>query len=89
MSNENEKKERSPQPSQPKPFIGLAGVGYWGKNLFRDLKSLKVLAGVCEVFRTKELQLSNPGLYITDSWNDFLNNPDITAVMIVFLWRNR
>lgn len=67
-----------------KPFVGLLGVGYWGKNLFRDLKALGVLAGVCESDQKviKRLQLENPDLYLTDNWSDFLLNPDITAIVI-------
>jgi len=77
MSNENEQKS-------PKPFIGLLGVGYWGKNLFRDLKALGVLAGVCEVNQktVKRLQAENPELYVTDSWTDFLADPNITAIAV-------
>lgn len=65
-----------------KRFVGLVGVGYWGKNLLRDLKDLGAIAGICEVTNTQEIQVENPELYVTNNWNDFLNHPDITAVMI-------
>ena len=30
------------------PKIALIGLGYWGKNLARNLYDLKVLNGICD-----------------------------------------
>lgn len=64
------------------PFVGLVGAGYWGKNLFRDFKDLRVLAGVCETYNTDKLREDNPELYVTDSWPEFLSRDEISAVAI-------
>jgi UDP-2-acetamido-3-amino-2,3-dideoxy-glucuronate N-acetyltransferase len=74
--------ERKNNKTKENKFIGLVGVGYWGKNLFRDLKSLGVLYGVCEVYNTVKLKRENPDVMVTDCWKDFLNQPEITAVVI-------
>ena len=65
-------------------FIGLIGVGYWGKNLLRNLHSLGVLEG-CYDFPSEELTaLSNKYSDISffDNLDDLLNNKNITAVCI-------
>ena len=66
-------------------FIGLVGAGYWGKNILRNLYELGVLHTVCDFDpqiiseRKKNFQNVN----YTTSFEDILQNPDITAVAIV------
>jgi UDP-2-acetamido-3-amino-2,3-dideoxy-glucuronate N-acetyltransferase len=31
-----------------RPFVGLVGLGYWGKNIFRNLKEIGVLHTACD-----------------------------------------
>lgn len=64
--------------------IGLVGLGYWGKNILRNLHGEGVLHTACDsdvemVARKKE---EFPGIRYTYSFNDILNNPDIKAVVI-------
>ena len=33
---------------QKDPSIGLVGLGYWGKNLARNLNDLGVLSAICD-----------------------------------------
>ena len=40
-------------------FIGLIGVGYWGKNLLRNLHSLGVLEGCYDTSSEELKALSN------------------------------
>lgn len=70
-----------------KPFIGLCGIGYWGKNLFRDLNSLNVLHSACdtrfEVWTEYERQYKHQDYpRITCNWNNILEDPEVTAVVI-------
>jgi UDP-2-acetamido-3-amino-2,3-dideoxy-glucuronate N-acetyltransferase len=68
-----------------KPFIGLVGVGYWGKNIYRDLKKLNILAGICETNKDVLNKLSKDipkEIFLSDDFNTFLKNDKITAVMI-------
>lgn len=67
-----------------RPFIALAGLGYWGKNILRNLHELGVLhtafdssAGAAEAHKAKY-----PGVKFADSFDELLSNPEITAVAI-------
>lgn len=64
--------------------LGLIGGGYWGQNLIRDFNSLGVLHTICEVNENLIVQYKNkyPTVITTKSWDDVLNNNEITAVCI-------
>ena len=65
-------------------FIGLIGVGYWGKNLLRNLHSLGVLEGCYDTSSEELKALSNKYSDISyfNNLEDLLNNKSITAVCI-------
>lgn len=72
--------------SAKKIGIGQVGVGYWGKNLLRNfsaLASAEVLQ-VCdqrpEVLESVASQY--PGLAITKTYRDLLDNPDLAGIVI-------
>ena len=69
---------------QNKRFIALIGVGYWGKNLFKDLNNIGVLKTICEINDEiiNKYKKSYPDIYITKNWNEILNDKSITAVVI-------
>ncbi len=64
--------------------IALAGLGYWGKNILRNLDELGVLAIACdssqEIIRQRQKEF--PGVEYTASFNDILRNESIAAVAI-------
>lgn len=65
-------------------LIALAGLGYWGRNLLRNLLELEVLHMACDsnlavvAQRKKEF----PGVNYTVSFAEILRNPQIKAVVI-------
>jgi len=64
--------------------LAIIGGGYWGKNLIREFYSLGVLDTVCD---TNETQLQcyktkYENIKTTISWEDVLENKEITAVCI-------
>jgi len=65
-------------------FIAQAGLGYWGKNIFRNLNELGVLHTACDsdTATLKERQTQYPEIVFTDSFNKLLQNPEIKAVAI-------
>ncbi len=68
--------------------IGLAqvGIGYWGKNLFRNFSSLPdaTMVQVCDQNETvlRRLADQHPGLKTTSDFDDILKNDDVDAVII-------
>lgn len=64
--------------------IGLIGGGYWGKNLVRDFYKLGVLHTICDVNEKllDEYKKKYDDVILTTSWNDIINNKQITAVCI-------
>ncbi len=63
-------------------FIGLVGLGYWGRNVFRNLVNL--LHTCCDI-DTEVLspyKKKYPAIDFTDSFEDLLRNPEIKAVAI-------
>lgn len=65
-------------------FIGFIGIGYWGKNIFRNLLSLNVLHTACD---TNPLTLSiyketYPSVKFTDKYDEILQNQEIKAIII-------
>ncbi|RLB03898.1 MAG: oxidoreductase, partial [Deltaproteobacteria bacterium] len=67
-----------------KPFVGLVGAGYWGKNILRNLHGLGVLHTICE----KNLNLLQRysrdygGVKSTTSFEDMVADKEIRAVAI-------
>lgn len=66
------------------PFIGLVGLGYWGKNLLRNLFELEVLHTACDANSTtlSEYKKKYPEINFTRSFDDILSNADVKAVAI-------
>lgn len=65
-------------------MIALIGAGYWGKNLLRNFHKLGALGLICEKdpVRIKWIGENYPGINITQSFSDVINNKDIRAVVI-------
>ena len=65
-------------------IIGLIGLGYWGKNILRNLQDLGVLHTACDSDPgiVAERKKGFPGLHFTTSLNEMLRNPDIKAMAI-------
>ena len=65
-------------------FIGLAGLGYWGKNILRNLHEM---GAICLAFDTDTKCISQrkeqfPDIEYTTSLDDILSNQKIRAVAI-------
>lgn len=65
-------------------FVGLIGLGYWGKNIFRNMHELGILhtaydtnAAVVAEFKTKF-----PDINYTISFEAMLQNPEVRAIAI-------
>jgi UDP-2-acetamido-3-amino-2,3-dideoxy-glucuronate N-acetyltransferase len=62
--------------------IGLIGLGYWGKNLYRNLL---ISEDVKEIFildvKNQNFKIKNKKLYFLKS-NDFFKNSDIDSFII-------
>ena len=67
-----------------KPFVGLAGVGYWGKNILRNLHELGVLRALCDTDQTllDEYRQKYQPITIIKSFKDILADKAIKAVAI-------
>lgn len=65
-------------------FIAIAGIGYWGKNIFRNLQELDVLGACCEANpkTLAELKKQFPDLNCADSFDKILNDDKVKAVVI-------
>ena len=65
-----------------KKFIGMIGLGYWGKNILRNLHDLGVLHTACDSGPgiVAERKKGFPGLHFTTSLDEILKNPDIKAM---------
>ena len=65
-------------------FIAQIGLGWWGKNIFRNLYQIGVLHTVFDsnkdVMNEKKSQF--PDLNYVESFEDILENPEIKAVVI-------
>lgn len=66
------------------PSIACIGAGFWGKNLVRNFQSLQALAWVCETdaARRRELAERSPGVRMTDSLDQVLDDPMVDGVAI-------
>ena len=67
-----------------KRFIGLLGLGYWGKNILRNLYELEVLHTACDSSPDviADRKKTFPGINYTDTFDEVLRNPEIKAVAI-------
>ena len=64
-------------------FLGVAGCGYWGKNLVRNFSELGVLGALCDVeSRRMEAFRATHEIRITTSFEEMLAMSGITAVAI-------
>ena len=65
-------------------FIGLIGLGYWGKNILRNLYELGVLNTACDFSYQviEERKRSFPDVSYTIDFNDLLSNSEIKAIAI-------
>ncbi|MCK4823012.1 Gfo/Idh/MocA family oxidoreductase [bacterium] len=67
-----------------KQFIGLIGLGYWGKNILRNFCELGVLHTACDSDPSIILARREkfPDINFTTSFEEILENPDIKAIAI-------
>jgi UDP-2-acetamido-3-amino-2,3-dideoxy-glucuronate N-acetyltransferase len=67
-----------------KRFIGLAGIGYWGKNILRNLYNIGVLHTICEKNKhlIEECKKLYPSLNYTTDFEALLLNKEIKAICI-------
>ena len=65
-------------------YVGLAGLGYWGTNILRNLNQLGVLKAACEPDASiiSRLEAGYQGVYFTDSFEELLREPSISALAI-------
>ncbi|MDQ5985791.1 MAG: UDP-2-acetamido-3-amino-2,3-dideoxy-glucuronate N-acetyltransferase [Syntrophus sp. SKADARSKE-3] len=65
--------------------VAVIGAGYWGKNLVRNFHQLGALKTVCDADKKVQTQLGKdyPGVSCIDRVDRILNDPSITAVVIV------
>ncbi len=65
-------------------FIGLIGLGYWGKNILRNLYELGVIHTACDFNYSiiSERKKQYPNIHYTTTFEDMLHNPDIKAIAI-------
>jgi UDP-2-acetamido-3-amino-2,3-dideoxy-glucuronate N-acetyltransferase len=65
-------------------IIGHIGLGYWGKNILRNLYEMGILHTACDsdplIVEEKKSQF--PKAHYTDSYDEILRNPEIKAVTI-------
>ena len=66
------------------PSIGLIGLGYWGKNILRNLVELGALRLACDLDKgvIAERRKTYPDAAYTTSVEDVLNDPASEAVVI-------
>src|SRR5215510_2945777 len=66
--------------------VGIAGVGYWGKNLLRTFAKLPTtrIARLCDLDSTRRqaLKQEHPELPVSDDYAGFVAARDLDAVLI-------
>lgn len=64
--------------------IGLIGLGYWGKNIFRNLVEMNQLHTACDMDATvlQKWKLKEPKINFTLNPKELFNNSQIKAIMI-------
>lgn len=74
----------SDQSRAPVPRIGVIGLGYWGRNLVRNVAGLGALEAMCDPSHEARAALSAlyPGVDVTGDAGAIFANPRIAAVMI-------
>lgn len=67
-----------------KRFIGLVGLGYWGKNILRSLHELGVLHTACDSSSQiiDQWREKFPDVNYTNFFDELLKNPEILAILI-------
>jgi len=65
-------------------FVGLVGLGYWGRNILRNLYELGVLHTACDADAgiIADRKGNFPGSEYTTCFNEILDHPDIKAVAL-------
>jgi UDP-2-acetamido-3-amino-2,3-dideoxy-glucuronate N-acetyltransferase len=68
----------------PKVRVGLAGCGYWGRNLARNLHQMGHLHAVCDPSAKilKEVKAAYRGVQTTRDFGDLLEDPKLKAVAV-------
>ncbi len=69
---------------ETKKSIGLVGLGYWGKNILRNLHDLGIIRTACDFDAgvVSERKSKLPEIDYVTSFDDILRDPEITAVAI-------
>jgi predicted dehydrogenase len=66
--------------------VGVAGCGYWGPNLIRNLRQMPdcELRLICDSSQSRlnHMRRMHPGVPTTTQFEDLLNDPEIDAVLI-------
>ena len=64
--------------------VGLAGLGYWGPNLARNLEELAELAWLCDVSPSllERYGARYPKVRLTDDFDELLSDASLDAVVI-------
>lgn len=67
-----------------RPFVGLVGAGYWGKNILRNLHGLGVLHTICDKDQSllRRYGREYRGVKITPSFEEMVADQGIRAVAI-------
>ncbi len=67
-----------------RPFTGLIGLGYWGKNILRNLHELGLLHTACDsnAATLDQWQSQFPDVNFTARYEDLLQSPDVKAIVI-------
>jgi len=65
-------------------FIGVVGLGCWGKNILRNFYELGVIHTACDFSQEviEERRKNYPDIIYTTDFNELLNNPKIKAIAI-------
>jgi len=74
----------NPSISGGQKIIGLAGLGYWGKNILRNLHQMGVLKAACDsdTNAIASLRASYSDVAFYSSFSELLDDPDISALAI-------
>jgi len=64
--------------------VGMVGLGYWGKNILRNLYELGAVTWACDTNpdTLKQREKEYPAIKYTLNFKEILNNPEIKAVVI-------
>lgn len=65
-------------------MLGLAGLGYWGRNLFRNLHEMGVLRVACDAAPAtlEDFQERYPDTVFTSDFDDLTADPLVSAIVI-------